>query len=170
MNAPELPGKRELPLLLVTLVSSAIAWDPAYAYNISSYAFVQEDGSLRIRGRTIHLYGISIPNTNQSCRVNQIPPSCGSRASVALEFKINGFVHCEIKSRKRDQSLIGLCRVDRDAFFEGEDLSAYLLNRGWAVALPDAPFEYHTLERIARSRGLGLWGIPIDTNIRDRDP
>ena len=49
----------------------------------------------------------------------------------------------------------------------GEDLSAYLLEQGWAVALPDAPFEYQTLEKIARSRGFGVWGTPVD-NIQRR--
>jgi len=47
-------------------------------------------------------------------------------------------------------------------FDEGEDLSAYLLENGWAVALPDAPFEYQTLEKIARSRQFGVWGFPVD--------
>ena len=31
-----------------------------------------------------------------------------------------------------------------------------------ALALPDAPFEYHALEKIARHRGLGVWGMPAD--------
>ena len=49
-----------------------------------------------------------------------------------------------------------LCRV------RGEDLSAYLLSRGWAVALPDAPFEYAVLEKIARERHVGVWGFTVD--------
>lgn len=47
----------------------------------------------------------------------------------------------------------------------GEDLAAYLLEQGWAVALPYTPFEYHVLERIARHKGFGIWGFP-DTIIR----
>jgi hypothetical protein len=30
---------------------------------------------------------------------------------------------------------------------------AYLIQRGWALALPTAPFEYHAMERIARANG-----------------
>ena len=61
---------------------------------------------------------------------------------------------------------MGWCRVKASSFSEGEDLSAYLLELGWAVALPDAPFEYQTLEKIARNRGVGVWGIPVDNIIR----
>jgi endonuclease YncB( thermonuclease family) len=81
---------------------------------------------------------------------------------VALEFKIDGFVRCELLERNDDGSYIGQCRIGASAFDAGEDLSAYLLERGWAAALPDAPIEYITLEKIARSRGVGVWGIAID--------
>ena len=30
------------------------------------------------------------------------------------------------------------------------------------AALPDAPFEYQTLEKIARTRQFGVWGTPVD--------
>jgi endonuclease YncB( thermonuclease family) len=93
------------------------------------------------------------------------PPVCGSRASLALDFKIQGFVRCEIIEKNSDGSLIGWCRVNVSHFDEGEDLSAYLLERGWAVALPDAPVEYQTLEKIARLRGFGVWGFQIDSPI-----
>jgi endonuclease YncB( thermonuclease family) len=87
---------------------------------------------------------------------------------VALEFKIDGFVHCDIKGAQEDGSVIGLCRVNVSAFNEGEDLSAYLLEEGWAVALPDAPFEYQTLEKIAQNRSFGVWGMPVDSIRRGR--
>ena len=98
---------------------------------------------------------------------NRIPRICGSRASVALEFKIDGFVSCALLERHMDNTYTGQCRVNVSAFDEGDDLSAYLLQKGWAVALPDAPFEYHTLEKIARSRSFGVWGMPVD-NVIDR--
>jgi endonuclease YncB( thermonuclease family) len=94
--------------------------------------------------------------------MNQHPPVCGSRAALALEFKIKGFVQCDIIREYGDGSLEGWCRVNAGKFDEGEDLSAYLLERGWAAALPDAPVEYEVLEKIARNRGLGIWGIPVD--------
>lgn len=133
-----------------------------FAESIASYAFINDDGSLRINKKNIYLYGIHIPKTSENCRTRQQPPVCGERASLALEFKIKSFVRCEIISENPNGSLTGKCFANYSNFDEGEDLSAYLLERGWAVALPDAPIEYITLEKIARSRSMGVWGIAID--------
>jgi len=153
-----------LALGAIVLLASVTAG----AREISSSARVNEDGSLRIDGKTIHLYGIYIPPADRTCRTSRIPPLCGSRASIALDFKISGFVRCDLRGRNEDGSYIGWCRVNVSLRGDGEDLSAYLLQKGWAVALPDAPFEYHTLEKIARTRGFGVWGMPVD-NIRRAD-
>lgn len=134
----------------------------SYAEEFSSYAFINDDGTLRINKKTVHLYGIHIPQTSTNCRSNQRPAFCGQRAALALEFKIKGFVRCEVIEENPDGSIIGWCRANYSNFNEGDDLSAYLLERGWAVALPDAPIEYQTLEKIAQSRGMGVWGIAID--------
>jgi len=150
-------------LILAVLVMFVLqASTDVLAEEVTSYAFVNDDGSLRINRKTIHLYGIYIPRTVENCRTSQQPPVCGTRAALALEFKIRGFVRCEIMNENSDGSLTGLCRINYSSFEEGEDLSAYLLERGWAVALPDAPFEYQALEKIARSRGMGVWGIALD--------
>ncbi|MDT8282463.1 MAG: nuclease-like protein, partial [Gammaproteobacteria bacterium] len=119
-------------------------------------------GTLRINKKTVHLYGIHIPSTSQNCRTSQRPAVCGERAALALEFRINSFVRCEVISKNPNGSITGQCFSNYSNFDEGDDLSAYLLQRGWAVALPDAPIEYITLEKIARSRGMGVWGIAID--------
>lgn len=148
------------------LAFSVNATAPALAREISSYAFINEDGTLQIKRETIHLYGIHIPETGNHCRTNIRPAVCGSRASIALEFKIQGFVNCEIMEENIDGSLVGWCRVNGSTFRKGTDLSAYLLERGWAVALPGAPVEYRTLERIAYRRGAGIWGFTVDSVIK----
>jgi endonuclease YncB( thermonuclease family) len=142
------------------LLVLGVAIGPAQAGEISSYAHVNEDATLEISNRTVRLYGIHIPRTDRTCRTSTRPPVCGSRAVLALEFRIDGFVRCELGDRLPDGTVPGVCRVDASAFSEGEDLAAYLLEQGWAVALPDAPVEYQTLEKIARSRGIGVWGFP----------
>ncbi|HHJ36421.1 MAG TPA: nuclease-like protein, partial [Gammaproteobacteria bacterium] len=132
-------------------ISILFAGYPAFGEQLASYAFVNDDGTLRLKKKTIHLYGIHIPSTSINCRSSQRPPTCGERAALALEFKIKSFIRCEIKNENPDGSLIGQCFANYSNFDEGEDLSAYLLDRGWAVALPDAPVAYHALEKIARS-------------------
>jgi endonuclease YncB( thermonuclease family) len=115
----------------------------------------------------VHLYGIHIPDTGRHCSSNIRPIQCGSRASLALEFRIQGFVKCQPQARNADNSLSAICYVDSGPFDEGEDLAAYLLERGWALALPDAPFAYHAMERIARHNRRGVWGLTVDS-ITDR--
>ena len=146
--------RARLAAMLIALASplSAVA-----EYDLSSYAFVQHDGSMRLSGEIVRLYGVYIPPTGQTCYEFTRPMQCGSRASLALDFKIGAeFVRCKMQTRNHDGSVTGFCTA------RGEDLSAFMLQRGWAVALPDAPFEYAALEKIARSHGLGVWGIPID--------
>lgn len=146
----------------IALTCLALTATPVFAYEISSSAQVNDDGSLRIKGKTIQLYGIHVPRTDRSCANYRLPPVCSSRAALALDFKIDGFVRCDIVGETDEGELIGHCRVNYSKFNEGDDLSAYLLEKGWAVALPDAPFEYQTLEKIAQSRQFGVWGIPVD--------
>ena len=143
-------------LALSILLSLSIA-TKLLAADISSYAFVQDDGSLRVDGRAIRLFGIYIPPTARSCRLFERPVTCAPRAALALDFKIGAnFVRCEPRMKNMDGSIVALCRVN------GEDLSAYLLERGWALALPDAPFEYTALEKIASHKGMGVWGLTLE--------
>ncbi|MDQ2694972.1 MAG: nuclease-like protein [Pseudomonadota bacterium] len=139
-----------LAAAFLLLSATAGAWD------VRSYAFINDDGSLRVRGRTIHLYGILIPPTAEVCRSSVRPIKCASRAALALDFKIGpGFVGCYFKDRHADGSYSGICYAD------GDDLAAYLLEQGWAAAAPGAPPEYVVLENIARAQDRGLWSIPL---------
>ena len=127
--------------------------------DIVSYAIIQDDGSLRVKGRTIRLYGIHIPQTDRVCRTSFRPVRCGSEAVLALHFRIQGFVRCRPVTRNRDGSISAVCYVGgRGSVLEpDEDLGAYLLRQGLAVARPEAPFEYVALERIARAQRRGIW-------------
>jgi endonuclease YncB( thermonuclease family) len=129
------------------------------AGEIVSYALVQQDASLKVAGKRIRLYGIYIPPTNRVCQRHLRPALCGSRAVVALESKIQGFVSCRPVLCYRDRSIDAICRTR----LKGEDLGGWLLSQGWALALPNAPFSYHALERIAQSRKRGVWGFPADS-------
>ena len=150
-------GKHVLNVLCATSVGIAgVQWAMAEP-EISSFAFVQQDGSLKVAGYLIRLYGIYIPPSGQTCSMFIRPVPCGPRASLALDFKISGdFVHCLPRATHPDGSISASCRSGN------EDLSEWMLQSGWAVALPDAPFEYAAMERIAQSKGIGIWGVPVD--------
>lgn len=143
-------------LLLTWAALAPMRWAAAQE-EISSFASVQDDGSLRMAGSVVQLYGIYIPPTSQSCYTFVRPVACASRAALALDFKISGqFIHCRPKATNPDGSLTASCSA------ENEDLGAWMLQQGWALARPDAPFEYAALEKIARSKGIGIWGIPVE--------
>ncbi len=133
----------------------ALAWLPlpAVSATLVSYAKVRPDATLMVGSRLVRLYGIAIAPGGRTCRPNLRPVKCGSNAALALDFKIRGFVRCQQMQKYRDGSITALCRN------KGVDLSAYLIERGWAVALPGGPFSYQVLERIARSRSMGVWGM-----------
>lgn len=148
---------------LLAILAALVAPLPAAgSREIVSYARVQDDATLRVGRQIVRLYGIYIPETSRTCQTTLRPVRCAPRAVNALEFKIQGFVRCERTRRHRDGSVTAVCYND------GEDLSAYLIERGWAVALPNAPFEYTVLEKIARHRNMGVWGMHADVITRTR--
>ncbi len=144
-------------LMLAILVLATTSLQAMADGEISGFASMQDEGLLKISGYRIRLYGIYIPPTGQTCYSFIRPMPCGSRAALALNFKIEGdFVHCTPRIRHADDSITASCSLGN------EDLSEWLLQKGWAVALPDAPFHYSALEKIAQSRGIGIWGVPVD--------
>jgi endonuclease YncB( thermonuclease family) len=155
--------------LIVSL--SVVAWfaTPRAAHaasaDIVGPATVRADGSLRIHGSIVRLYGIAVPLSGQKCITYLRPARCGSRAAVALESRIQGFVYCHSVNRNGDGSVNAVCFNRRTFYSLGEDLAAYLLGAGLALALPGAPFEYVALERIAQTRQLGVWGFSADAII-----
>jgi len=129
---------------------------------IKSYAVVHGDGSLTVQGRTIRLYGIWLPPSNRRCDTRIRPVRCGSRAAVALRQKVTGFVDCRPQFAYNDGSIAAICLTGRGLGRDGVDLGAWLIEEGLALALPDAPFGYQALERIARANQRGVWGRFVD--------
>jgi len=156
-----------LPLLML-LAALAIA-QTAVAREFEGHAIVRGDGSLLIKNRVVHLYGIYLPPTNRQCRAWITPIRCDERGVLALDFFVKGFIRCIEQVVREDGSVEATCYRDRSSFDPGTDLAAYLLERGWALALPNAPFEYHALERIARAHELGVWGWQVDSVISPGD-
>jgi endonuclease YncB( thermonuclease family) len=134
---------------------------------IRSYAIVQDDATLLVRGRTIRLFGLYIPPTDRGCATVLRPPACGSRTVRALKLKIQGFVECWPQQRYTDGSIGAVCYAREGGILDPPvDLGAWLIEQGFAVAGPDAPFEYGILEEIARTNGRGVWGFQVDNVFR----
>jgi endonuclease YncB( thermonuclease family) len=128
---------------------------------VDGLAIVQADGSLRIGGETVRLFGAYFPEYTRTCTTFVRPPRCGNKSVLVLDNLVTGFVRCEIV-RQYGSVLEGICtQPGNDLFGEPEDRGAQLILEGWALTTPDAPPNYRQLEALAQSRDAGLWGNKI---------
>lgn len=126
---------------------------------VRSYAIVQDDGSLLVRGQVMRLFGVVIPQGGWYCQGRLSPARCrSSTAALALDFRIRGFVRCEPVEQYADGSVGAFCSVGSARLGDDEDLGAYLIARGHAFAAPWAPCEYAILQELAKVNRRGLWG------------
>lgn len=151
-----------LPILMSALsgavLVASLAAAPAAA-EVRSYAIVQDDGSLLVRGQIMRLYGVVIPLGGRYCQGWMGPARCrSSTAALALDFRIRGFVRCEPVEQYADGSVGAFCSVGSARLGDDEDLGAYLTSRGHAFAAPWAPYEYAILQELAKVNRRGLWG------------
>jgi hypothetical protein len=150
-------------LLALFAASLTLATAPAASDSFDGHAIVRSDGSLLIKNRVVVLFGVYLPPSDRQCRDWIQPLRCDSRSVLALDFLVRGFVTCFPEGEDGEGRIHAVCYVGRTSFSDGTDLGARLIQEGWALALPNAPFEYHALERIAQTRGLGLWGNLVDS-------
>jgi endonuclease YncB( thermonuclease family) len=137
------------------------------AAEIMSYAIVRDDATLRVQGKDIRLHGVFVVDNRPFCDTTFRPARCKTRAAVALASRIQGFVRCLPQAQHRDGTISAICYVDGSGIFDPPiDLGAYLIREGWAVALPEAPFAYHTYQEIAKVNRRGVWGFQADQIIR----
>ena len=155
-----LHGGVRLGLIVGLVLASGPA--AAGARIVDGLATVQDDGSLRVGGETVRLYGVYLPaDAPVNCRFAIRPPRCATQPVLALEYKIKGFVRCEIVGASGD-ALAGYCSVPgRDLFGPRLDLGAAMIGEGWALATAEAPRRYRVLQERARAQEAGLWGDKI---------
>ncbi len=151
-----------VPIVLALALAAATA-QVAARDTIVGHAIVRDDGTLLIKSRVVALFGIYLAPTDRQCREWIRPVRCAARGVLALDFKVRGFVTCLSRGEDDEGRVHAICYLGRTGLDPGEDLGAYLIEQGWALALPNAPFEYHAIERIAQSRGLGVWGYAVDS-------
>jgi endonuclease YncB( thermonuclease family) len=137
-----------------------LAAPPAARADFTSYARVLDDGRLSVNGRLVRIHGIMIPPTDRTCGSVNMPATCGPRAALQLSGKIGAeFVRCQDFGLDEFGATLARCSV------QGDDLGGWMVLNGWAMADPDGPVEYRQWERLAESRGVGIWGRPVDNII-----
>ncbi|MBI2254754.1 MAG: thermonuclease family protein [Proteobacteria bacterium] len=141
-------------LLFIAALSSGYAdrsaADPAI---ISGSPGITDGDTIRIGNERIRLHGIDAPESRQNCETasGESYP-CGAQATKKLaEFIGNRDVDCEVKDTDRYQRAVAVCLVD------GENINAWMVKSGWAVAYRKYSMDYVADEDAAKDAKVGLW-------------
>jgi endonuclease YncB( thermonuclease family) len=138
------------PVLIVSLLIALAA--PAGAGGIAGRASVIDGDTLEIHGERIRLFGIDAPEGAQTCQRDGEPWPCGRRAAFALAGRIgNRTVSCDPRDRDRYGRLVAVCIAG------AEDLNAWMVRQGWALAYRRYSKDYVADEDAARQQEAGMW-------------
>lgn len=147
---PQRFAVHRVPALLLLLAALACS-EPTPA-EIIGQATVIDGDTLEIRGRRIRLHGIDAPESAQRCEADGAAYLCGQRAAFALADRIGRrTVTCAPKDIDRYGRAVAVCSAG------GEDLNAFMVRHGWALAYREYSDAYVDEEAAARADGLGLW-------------
>ena len=135
------------------LAAVAVLATHAKADTLEGAASIVDGDTIEVHGQQIRLLGIDAPEAAQTCwdAAGKSWP-CGQRAALALAAKLSGAnVTCTGMRRDRDGRLMAVCRAGAD------NLNAWLVATGWALAYRSQSTAYVSAEEVAREAGSGLW-------------
>ena len=140
------PVSAYLALLLAAIMPCSVHAE------LSGRASVIDGDSIEVAGREIRLHGIDAPEFMQTCLAGGKSWHCGRRAARALARRISGRkVVCTQKDRDRYGRIVAWCRLG------GEDLNAWLVAEGWALAYRRHSRAYVDEEAAAKAARRGIW-------------
>jgi endonuclease YncB( thermonuclease family) len=139
--------KRIILTVLVTMISGAALAD------IIGRASVIDGDTIEIHGQRIRLHGIDAPEKGQPCfDASGKFYRCGPAAANALdEFIGISPVTCRERDADRYGRIVAACSV------RGEDIEAWLVRNGHAMAYRRYSSEYIGAEQEARNAKRGIW-------------
>ncbi|SFK64415.1 thermonuclease family protein [Shimia haliotis] len=137
-------------LLALCSLSAAHAAERA---PLTGTASVIDADTLEIRGERLRLHGIDAPESGQICHdQNGDAWRCGKEAAFALADKIGRRpVTCTPTDQDRYGRWIAVCSQN------GNDLNAWLVRAGWAIAYTRFSDDYLREERAAKRDKRGIW-------------
>ena len=129
--------------------------------SVSGYAKIIDGDTIKINSKKIRLHGIDAPEKKQTCKKPYLiigifsftkSYSCGQVSTNKLIKKINNqIIKCKIKNVDRYNRLIGEC------YKRNENLNAWLVSNGYAVAYRKYSKKYIPDEKNAKNNNLGIW-------------
>jgi len=125
---------------------------PPSRERIVGRASVIDADTIEIRGQSIRLFGIDALEDDQKCLRGGKRQRCAQRAANALAHKIGrGNVACDKIDRDRYGRLVAIC------FAGSENLNAWLVAQGWALAYRRYSLRYVEHEDRAHAAQRGIW-------------
>ena len=138
--------------LLAIALLIGLLWPVNALADITGKPRVIDGDTFEIAGERIRLHGIDAPEAGQTCRADGIEYRCGQQAALALADKIGQqAVSCQPKDQDRYGRIIAVC------WLGAEDLGAWMVSEGWALAYRRYSVDYIDEEEPARSAGRGIW-------------
>lgn len=126
---------------------------PVFASSISGQASVIDGDTIEVRGERIRLVSVDAPESRQTCldaegRVWR----CGQQAALALSDMIGrSTVVCLSEGQDRYGRILGQCSLG------SVSLSAWLVEKGWAVPYNDREGRHYPAARRAEDARRGIW-------------
>jgi endonuclease YncB( thermonuclease family) len=140
------------PILALIVIALLTQLPDLAAAEISVPAKVIDGDTIKIRGAKIRLHGIDAPESAQFCKAKEKTYRCGTSATLALARRIVGkSVSCDERDRDRYGRIVAVCHAG------GEDLNAWLVSEGLALAYRRYSTDYIDQEQAAREAKRGLW-------------
>lgn len=119
---------------------------------IAGELVVVDADTLKLDGVRIRLFGVDALERNQTCLRRGQSWDCGREAARALAAFIGDRpVTCEPVDHDRYKRQVSICRAGDD------DLGAWLVREGWAVAYTRYSWRYVPEEMTARRDRKGMW-------------
>ena len=142
--------------------------------DVAGRARVIDGDTIEVGSARIRLFGVDAPESAQGCLAGSGRWSCGEQATRALAGRIDGrSVACEERDRDRYGRIVAVCRHG------GQDVNAWLVREGWAIAYRHYSTAYVGEEAAAKAAQRGVWrgkfvppwdwrrGDRLDTATRD---
>lgn len=117
-------------------------------------AAVVDGDTLEVGGVRVRLWGVAAPASGQTCLAEGRPYPCGRDAAAALAGRIAGEpVSCVPRGRAAEPGgeVAAVCSLG------GEQLNAWMVEEGWALAFREHSGAYVVREAAAKRARRGLW-------------